>query len=75
MRRQRARSNIFNLFGITGNGITDTAAILKNYAVRLGPLIATIILLPFLLKYQKLYRLVGVFFLIAYISFIACLQG
>ena len=56
------------------NGITDTAAIFsKIMQFDLWVLlIATIILLPFLLKHQKLYRLVGVFFLIAYISFIAC---
>ena len=68
-------SNIFNLFGITG---VTALLIPLPFSQKIMQfdlwvlLIATIILLPFLLKHQKLYRLVGVFFLIAYISFIAC---
>ena len=69
-------SNIFNLFGITG---VTALLIPLPFSQKIMQfdlwvlLIATIILLPFLLKQRKLYRLVGVIFLIMIsISFIAC---
>ena len=68
-------SNIFNLFGITG---VTALLIPLPFSQKITQfdlwvlLLATIILLPFLFNRQKLYRLVGMIFVIAYISFIAC---
>ena len=75
VRRQRAREQYLQpVWYYWCNGITDTAAIFsKNYAVRLvGPFNCYNYFATFLLKHRKLYRLVGVIFLIAYISFITC---
>ncbi len=67
-------SNIFNLFCITG---VTALLIPLPFSQKIMQfdlwvlLIATIILLPFLFSRQKLYRLIGMIFVIAYISFIA----